>query len=136
MLYFFIQFFNDLLVFLQFQPFFFFYCFQIVFLFDQHQQETEDQKPAGDPDGAVGKVARETTAAGGADGKGADSSEIDRSNLQLIFFPFSDSSIKMIHAASQVADTHGAGIGTASYGAERLYLHGTGKGCKSVCKPV
>ena len=76
------------------------------------------------------------TTAGGTNGKGTDRSKINGSCFQLIFSFLGNSFIKMVHAASQISDTHGAGISTAAYSTEGLNLHSAGKGSKSICKPV
>ena len=76
------------------------------------------------------------TAAGCANGKGGDSSQIDGCGFSFFFLFPGYKPVEMIHTTSQIADTHGAGIGAAADRAEGLHLHGTGKGGKRVCQPV
>ena len=97
------------------------------------QTERDFSDSAGNPYGAVGKIRGQVTAAGCANGKGGDSSQIDGCGFSLFFLFSGYKPVEMIHTTSQIADTHGAGIGAAADRAEGLHLHGTGKGGKRVC---
>ena len=132
----FLFFFYQQLFFLKLPPLLLFQCFQIFFLLNQHQKETADQDYTGNPYGAVGKIRGQVAAAGCANGKGGDSGQIDGCGFPFFFLFSGYKPVEMIHTASQVTDTHGAGIGAAADCAEGLHLHGTGKGGKCVCQPV
>ena len=109
---------------------FFFADFRMLFklLLDEHQQEAYEQQQAGDPYGTKSKECDEAAAKPGTEGEQEDDTEIMGSLIQGFFVMGLAICTQGFHAAADVTDTHGAGKGKAVDLAERLYLHGAGKG--------
>ena len=99
---------------------------------DKHKKEAYKEQCARDPDGVKGKRADEAASQSGAYGEEEDYAEIVEGFVKKLFIPGQMVSTQGFHAASDIADTHGAGEGVAVDLAEGLDLHGAGKGYHGV----
>ena len=108
--------------------------FQI--LTNEHQRKTDQQQPAGDPDGSAAEPDAALAANAGAQSKQQNDAKIAQHPVFGLGVAGAAPDTQGLHAAAQVADAHGAGKGVAVHLAERLHLHGAGKGDDGVGQQV
>ena len=98
------------------------------FLFNKHQQKTDEKQPAGKPDGVHAHHGDKTASQTGAQSKKEDDAEVVHGFINGLWIVGQPVGTQRFHAASQIANAHGAGKGIAVDFTKCLYLHGAGEG--------
>ena len=101
-------------------------------LFQEHQAEADEEQQAGKPDGPAAHGGQCKAAEAGTQREQEDDGEVVKRLAEGFGAAAHQPCAEGIHAAAQIADAHGAGIGMAAHLVEGLHLHGADKGNQSV----
>ena len=105
-------------------------------LFDKHKAQAHQQQRAGKPDRPLAEDADALCADARTQRKDKDNGKVVQGLPQSAFIVAVSECDQRVHAAAQVADAHGTGKRVAMHLAERLHLHGAGKGDDGVGQQV